>query len=667
MSRVSNAVMAMALGAGLWAAPVRADVFNVADGDVAGLIAAINASNNNSVADSINLANKGVYSLTAVADAGAGPTGLPGIRSMITINGNGSVIERGAGAPASLRIFRVQSAGKLTLNDLEVRNGVAASNSTGSLGGAVHLAGGTLTLTNCTFTNNSAVVGGAIYQTGGTVTLTNSTISGNSAAQAGGIFSDGILNLTSVTLTGNTASDRCGGIDASGVNNTKKVTLANCLVAGNSAPTSPDVGVVSTVTSAGFNLVGDAGTSAGWAASDQVGDASAPIDPLLGPLQLTTGLTPTHELLPGSPAVDAIVVDANGCGTTLTTDQAGNSRPVGSGCDIGSFELQLTPPEAVCQNVTATAGDDCTAAVAPGDVDNGSSVDANCGPATLSLDPPGPYAVGDTVVTLTVTDACDQTATCTATITVVANSEPTCPDDMTLRPTMPSGAMVEFAAAAGDDCGEAGAPACTVESGSVLPMGSTTQVECATEGGETCSFSVYVQTLPEAVTSLLEDVKAMEEASVLRHHMAKTLIGKLKDARHKFKKGKLNAGCGKMTAFANQVSAYVNASKLSAENAEPLLTAADEIINAACGSDPEPTGGNENGNGGGDDDDDDGGGDDKGEGGDDEDDNGPGNSNGGGQKGGEVNVDCGATGATVMLLPLTLLACGRARRRSMRR
>src|SRR5687768_499112 len=65
-------------------------VFNIADGDVAGLIAAIKAANTNPGPDIINLAPGGTYTLTTVADDDGtyygGPTGLPWILSQITIN-----------------------------------------------------------------------------------------------------------------------------------------------------------------------------------------------------------------------------------------------------------------------------------------------------------------------------------------------------------------------------------------------------------------------------------------------------------------------------------------------------------------------------------------------------------------------------------------------------
>jgi hypothetical protein len=86
--------------------------------------------------------------------------------------------------------------------------------------------------------------------------------------------------------------------------------------------------------SAGLNLVGDASGSTGFsgALNDIVGTAQEPIDPLLGPLADHGGLTLTHELLAGSPAIDHAAV------TCDSPDQRGVARPQGPRCDIGAFE-----------------------------------------------------------------------------------------------------------------------------------------------------------------------------------------------------------------------------------------------------------------------------------------------------------------------------------------
>src|SRR2546423_5888791 len=74
-------------------------VFNIANGDIAGLIAAITTSNANNQADTINLATSGTYAFTAVA-TGETDNALPKIlrdtsdANTLTINGNGSTFVR---------------------------------------------------------------------------------------------------------------------------------------------------------------------------------------------------------------------------------------------------------------------------------------------------------------------------------------------------------------------------------------------------------------------------------------------------------------------------------------------------------------------------------------------------------------------------------------------
>src|SRR6185503_10950002 len=69
----------------------QAATYNVANGDVAGLIAAINSANSSAAPNVINLANGGTYTLTTVDN---GSNGLPVINNSMTINGNGATIQR---------------------------------------------------------------------------------------------------------------------------------------------------------------------------------------------------------------------------------------------------------------------------------------------------------------------------------------------------------------------------------------------------------------------------------------------------------------------------------------------------------------------------------------------------------------------------------------------
>ena len=112
-----------------------------------------------------------------------------------------------------------------------------------------------------------------------------------------------------------------------------------------------------------------------------------------------------------------------------------STRPIGrinmfSGGAEGMDDIQayanpgFVPTQAMCQDVTVDAGASCSGTVTPQMVDAGSTVDATCTPLTLSLNPPGPYPLGDTMVTLTVTDGCGQSDSCTAKITVTDNAAP---------------------------------------------------------------------------------------------------------------------------------------------------------------------------------------------------------------------------------------------------
>ncbi|MEM9352643.1 MAG: choice-of-anchor Q domain-containing protein [Planctomycetota bacterium] len=70
-------------------------------------------------------------------------------------------------------------------------------------------------------------------------------------------------------------------------------------------------------------------------------------DPFLGPLQDNGGPTPTHALLPGSPAIDAGDPSAlAGVDGVPEFDQRGPgfTRVAGAAIDIGAFEVQTQPP-----------------------------------------------------------------------------------------------------------------------------------------------------------------------------------------------------------------------------------------------------------------------------------------------------------------------------------
>jgi len=273
--------------------------------------------------------------------------------------------------------------GILSYGWLTVTNSIISGNTSNFEGGGIYTNGSALTVINSTISGNTAPKAGGIFNWLSTVTVTNSTISGNTATQgdqAGGIYSYGWLTVTNSTISGNTGYTG-GGINSYGIvtvtNSTisgnsagtgggianmngggigHSLTVTNSTISGNSAGTGGGIysqvsatlsntivanqasgaDCVGSVTSTGYNL--ESATSCGFTSTGDRQNA----DPLLGLLQDNGGPTFTHALLNGSPAINVIPSGVNGCGTTITTDQRGVSRPWPGGglCDIGSFEVE---------------------------------------------------------------------------------------------------------------------------------------------------------------------------------------------------------------------------------------------------------------------------------------------------------------------------------------
>ncbi len=110
---------------------------------------------------------------------------------------------------------------------------------------------------------------------------------------------------------------------------------------------------------------------------------------------------------------------------------------INNDCDESPYSFTLTgegvinlPPVAICQNLTLSADANCEGMTTAEDFDNDTtpSSDPNGDPLFFSVDPPGPYASGNTPVTLTVSDGV-LSSTCTAMVTVTDNEYPviTCP------------------------------------------------------------------------------------------------------------------------------------------------------------------------------------------------------------------------------------------------
>ena len=111
-------------------------------------------------------------------------------------------------------------------------------------------------------------------------------------------------------------------------------SLQSTIVAGNTAGSNQDVDGTGSLTSNGYNLIGQDDSDAFPADNTDIeGSANDPVDPMLEALADNGGSTQTHALMCGSIAID------NGDPNNNATDQR-DSTVFGGRRDIGAFELQ---------------------------------------------------------------------------------------------------------------------------------------------------------------------------------------------------------------------------------------------------------------------------------------------------------------------------------------
>lgn len=232
------------------------------------------------------------------------------------------------------------------------------------VGLANYASNATATILSSTISSN---LGGGIYNFFGTLGLNNTTISSNvDRADDGGagiLVNEGLVDITNSTITNNLSTTEFsdptqgGGIYVTG----GTVNLKNTIVAGNFSDEDPDLAV--DVFSSGRldgQINGNANNLIGRIEQDLGGTLGTGTDLInpnarLGPLQNNGGITLTHALLNGSPAIDrgnnALVsadsFDLNGNGNTgelIPYDQRGGGYPriVGT-VDIGAFEYIIDP------------------------------------------------------------------------------------------------------------------------------------------------------------------------------------------------------------------------------------------------------------------------------------------------------------------------------------
>jgi CSLREA domain-containing protein len=226
--------------------------------------------------------------------------------------------------------------GAMTIEDSTIRD---------NTGGGIENSLG-LSVERSTISGNTSSTSGAGLRNFGIASLSNTTVSGNSGQAFGAgifhnpdsVFANPALTLNNVTITANNLGGGSGaGLYAGSA--TQTVRTSNTIIAGNLIGGVVPSDCSATIDSLGNNLIGDA--SGCTITGDTTGNL-LDVDPQLGPLANNGGLTETHALLVGSPAIDA-----GGSTTCEATDQRGVARPQGEACDIGAYE----------------ASSDCTGAV----------------------------------------------------------------------------------------------------------------------------------------------------------------------------------------------------------------------------------------------------------------------------------------------------------------
>ncbi|HYW74312.1 MAG TPA: hypothetical protein VE961_25040, partial [Pyrinomonadaceae bacterium] len=368
---------------------------------------------------------------------------LPDLRPGLTVNGPGKdklTVRRDTGG--DYPIFVVKLDGTVTVQHLRIENGrsnvgggiinfgaaevnvidvVLFGNFAQLSGGAIHNdSSGTLNVTSSELDQNLSLGGGGgIFNAGaGTINVSKTLFYANNASggDGGGINNNGAgtANISNSTFFQNGAQFIKG--TGAGVRNvTGAMNISNCsfvqnLAEANGGGISGPATVKSTlvvrsfsaqfvrsvadvagnITSAGFNFIGDKGTTTGFnQPTDQTGTASAPLDPRFESFSIPASDFKIEKLVPrcGSPMVDQ--GSSVGLTETATTDERGDGFPRtiddpitpnaagGDGTDIGALERgpcpqftfvvnttadtdDVNPGDSVCDSDAAAAGSQCT-------------------------------------------------------------------------------------------------------------------------------------------------------------------------------------------------------------------------------------------------------------------------------------------------------------------
>ena len=243
----------------------------------------------------------------------------------------------------------------------------------------------------------------------------------------------------------------------------------------------------------------------------------------------------------------------------------------------------VTPPANVTVN-TGSGAISCGTTVSDATLGTASANDSCAGPLTVTRSgvPAGnAFPVGTTTITYSANDG-HNIGTATQTVTVIDNTPPaiSCPANITLEPTCPSGAIATYTAPVGqDNCpGSTTTRTAGLASGSVFPIGTTTVTHTVTDAsGNTasCSFTVTVLTPQAVIQNMINTINGLPLSGSQRQG----LISKLTAASDAITQGKTNVACNKLSDFISQVTSFMGNGNLTSAQGQPLINSANHIRN----------------------------------------------------------------------------------------
>lgn len=317
----------------------------------------------NSSTSILNMTGSTVSNNTAEGQGGG--VRAPGLVTINTSVITGNTGEQGAGIWLGAAQGVVQSITDSTVSGnhaVDRPGGIPAGQQDG--GGVYVSTDGVVSITRSTLSGNDATRnGGGLYTddsatTGvGTVTMTNSTVSGNTVGDdGGGIYNDD----AALSITYSTISQNIGNNDNNGTGNvgglahgvaTGSATIGSSILAGNRNIAGATTDCSGNLSSGGFNVFGNGVCPVAGSDANLVALGIPVTNVINTTLANNGGPTQTHALVQSgaNPAIDN--ANPSNC---PPTDQRGVGRPIGAGCDRGSYEAPLPPTPTNTATVTPT-------------------------------------------------------------------------------------------------------------------------------------------------------------------------------------------------------------------------------------------------------------------------------------------------------------------------